>query len=65
MTYEKAFSYMWQGLLADGSMNMEAVAHTYEKHYGYAVGNPHRQSRATTKPTREILRTVHMKSCSA
>lgn len=34
MTYEKASGSVWQGLLADGSVDMKRVAQIFTKHYG-------------------------------
>lgn len=34
MTYEKASGSVWQGLLADGAVDMERVAQIFTKHYG-------------------------------
>lgn len=41
MTYELAFGNNWQGLLADGTLNMEAIAQKYLKHYGYEMRDCH------------------------
>jgi len=39
MTYERDFGEIWQGLLADGSVDLEFVACKYKKHYGYQIRN--------------------------
>lgn len=42
MTYETGFGETWQGLLADGSLDMETVVKKYLEHYGFEPNvDPH------------------------
>ncbi len=40
MTYEKGFGEIWQGLLADGTLDMELLAKRHSEHYEYEMKYP-------------------------